>query len=321
MTNYVDIYERINQMIKASSNVLIMGHKHLDLDALGSALGLVALANYNGKTAHIILDDDEYESGVKKALAKIDSNLIVNGSLANLMCDEQTLLMIVDVHKPTLFQVGSLYNQIKNTIIIDHHVVGETLNATISYIDEAASSTCAMITLMLDYFNIQSDSIVSSIMLAGITIDTSNFNIKTDSNTYLAASLLKSWGADHKEVKYLLKQSIREYLEISLLLEKIEKINDIYAIVEASNRIYKREELARLADILLDFDNIEASFVIGKIDDNMIAISARSFGNVNVEKIMGYFDGGGHESDAACQIEGENINDIKVKLISLLKEA
>jgi len=149
--------------------------------------------------------------------------------------------------------------------------------------DSKVSSTCEMITSLIEFYDVELDSYYATILLSGIVLDTNNYTLNTSAETYYSSYYLASLGASAKKVQYLLKQDINEYTERQKLMADIETIDDKIAFTRASaNTIYRREDLAKVADTLLFFNNIEASFVIGKIGKDTIGISARSLGNYDI---------------------------------------
>jgi len=208
-----------------------------------------------------------------------------------------------------------------NVIIIDHHQPNKyTIKNALMVLDLDASSACEMVTELLYSSRIKVSSKVATAILSGIVLDTNNFVLKTDAKTYYAAYYLASLGASTKKVQYYLKQDIKDYIIRQQVITDVEVIDDKYAITTGNEKIkYKREELAKIATTLLHFSGIEASFVIGKNQDNNVGVSARSDGSLNVGKLMEKLGGGGDDHEAAAQIENESIESIKEKIYDMLK--
>ena len=284
--------KKLIKAIKHAKKIFLMGHKNLDLDALGSQIGMYMFLKKKKKDCYIIIDDKEHEAGVEKILreldgvitkiksSEIDENLSPNNS--------KNLLIILDTNKTELVQSKEALNKINKKLVIDHHKLGKTTIKNADIIDDSkASSVCEMITSLIEYYDVEVDSYYATILLAGIVLDTNNYTLNTTSETFYASYYLSSLGASAKKVQYLLKQDIGEYTERQKLMANIETINDTIAITHAStNTIYRKEDLAKVADTLLFFNNIEASFVIGKIDKETVGISARSLGNYDILKIL-----------------------------------
>ncbi|MGN1000428.1 MAG: DHH family phosphoesterase [Bacilli bacterium] len=313
----------IKKHLKKSSNVFIMGHKDIDLDAFGSAIGMYCYASYHKKEAYVILDDKKLEAGVKKALETYEEkiNIIKSREIDNLINDK-SILFIVDVNKEHLLQNPRCLSKFNNIIVIDHHDTGkDSINYenALLFIDNESSSTCEIITKMLKNDNYLINSEIATTILAGIVLDTNNFVIKTDADTYYAAYYLGKCGADSRKVQYLLKQDIKEYIEMQKVITEVKIIKKIAISKGLQTRKYRREDLAKIADTILLFNNIEASFVIGKIDKG-IGISARSMGKINVGKIMEEFGGGGDNHEAAARILDKSLNEMVSEITKIAKK-
>ena len=178
-----------------------------------------------------------------------------------------------------------------------------------------------MITSLIEYYDVEIDSYYATILLAGIVLDTNNYTLNTTQETFYASYYLTSLGASAKKVQYLLKQNIDDYTERQKLMANIETINEKIALTHAStNTIYRKEDLAKVADTLLFFNNIEASFVIGKIDKETVGISARSLGNYDILRILKKFNGGGDTNSGAATITKTTISKVEQELKKILKE-
>ena len=318
--------KKLNRAIRHAKKIFLMGHKNLDLDALGSQIGMYMVLKKKKKDCYIIIDDKEHEAGVEKILreldgvitkiksSEIDENLSPNNS--------KNLLIILDTNKTELVQSKEALNKINKKLVSDHHILGKTTIKNADIIDDSkASSTCEMITSLIEYYDVEVDSYYATILLSGIVLDTNNYTLNTTSETFYASYYLSSLGASAKKVQYLLKQDIGEYTERQKLMANIETINDIIAFTHAStNTIYRKEDLAKVADTLLFFNNIEASFVIGKIDKETVGISARSLGNYDILNVLKKFNGGGDTNSGAATVEKSTISKVEQELKKLIKE-
>ena len=313
-------FEKIIDIIKSSDEVFLTGHKNIDLDALGSLLGMYYLVNSMGKNAYVVIDDENKNTEVKRALSTIkrDNNIKTYNYLdiKNVITND-SLLIVTDTSKKNRLQNEEL-NKIKNKIILDHHVKTDDniVNSTYEYIDTSSSSACEIVLEIISKLQIEIPSNVANIMLSGIYIDTNGFLLKTTEKTHFYTSFLYKFGVDNIEIQYLIKQNYNEFKRRQNLTLKTEFYDNI--AISSSDSKYSNVELAKACDVLLTFNNVEAAFVIAKLDDNLIGISARSLGNVDVEKVMNYFNGGGHKTDAACQIKEDNIEKVKDKLLKYL---
>lgn len=318
-------YKKIEDLIIESDNVVITAHKNLDLDALGAVLSMYFVCKKYNKKSTLMIDDIEFESGVDIALNKISSldyNVEIK-TYEELMesINSNTLLILVDTNKKEMVQNKNIFDIVNNIIVIDHHIKEEdyNINTKYEYINSDNSSMGEILVDLIKELDIYIPEYVATIILAGIIIDTNNFYLKTTKKTHYAASILKELNADSKEMQYLLKQDFNNYIERQKIILKARFLKDNIAISNGElDKIYEKEDLAKTADTLLLFKNVEAAFVIGKIDNNEIGISARSLGKIDVQEIMEKMDGGGHITDAAAQLKNNTIEEVEETLISLL---
>lgn len=317
---------KINKAIRNSKTVFLMAHRNLDLDALGSQIGMYMILKRKKKKCYIIIDDKTHEMGVEKVLRELEGciEIIKSENIDEYLYprNSKNLLMILDTNKEELVQSKEVLSKIKNKIIIDHHDLGKTTIKDAEIInDNKISSTCEMIANLIEFYDVDIESYYATIILSGIVLDTNNFTLNTSAETYYTAYFLASMGASAKKVQYLLKQDIEEYSERQKLLASIETIDDKIAFTKASQHTqYRREDLARVADTLLFFNNIEASFVIGKIGKEIIGLSARSLGNYDIGKILEKLGGGGDSTSGAATFENTTIGKVEQELKKIIKE-
>ena len=309
--------KKIAKYIKKSKTVFIMAHKDLDLDALGSSIGMYHILNKKKKNCYLIIDDKKHELGVSKILRELEGciNIIkgeeVEGKLHKK--SKKNLLLILDTNKKELVQNQEVLNIIEKKIVIDHHKLGKSsIEDAYLVIDEDTSSASEMVTNLIESYDVELDSYYATLLLSGIVLDTSNYMLKTTANTFYASYYLTSLGASSKKVQYLLKQDIEEYSERQKLLGRIEILHDKIAFTKAGPyTIYRREDLAKIADTLLYFNDIEASFVIGKISKDEVGISARSLGNYDISAVMTTLGGGGDEYEGATKFTKKSISKVE----------
>lgn len=310
----------LNKAIRKSDTIFLMAHKDLDLDALGSCIGLNTILTNKKKNCYIIIDDKSHELGVEKVLRELEGCIttIKSEDIEKYLNprERKNLLIILDTNKTELVQSKEVLKKIDKKIVIDHHDTGRgTIKDATLIIDNEISSTCEMITELIEYYDVEIEPYYATILLSGIVLDTNNFTLKTNAETYYAAYFLTSLGASAKKVQYLLKQDIMDYTERQKLLADIETINNKIAFTKASPyTIYRREELAKVADTLLFFNNIEASFVIGKIGKDTIGISGRSLGNYDISTILEKLGGGGDNYNGAAKFEKTTISKVEQRL-------
>ena len=321
-----EIFNSLTRIIKEHNNILIMTHKNPDFDGMGAAFGLQQIINSFNKTSYICINNIEKNNSLNKAYKLIkEKNLYlntINKSAVKNIIDDDTLLIILDTHKKQMTEIPQLVDKVKNIVIIDHHVKSKDYikNYNLCYINSGLSSTVEFITNYIKYLNKTIDSLFSTFMLVGLEIDTNNFRLKTNENTYEAAAHLIKLGADNILKQELLQENKEIYLKRQKLISKSFMVNSNMILCIADEKIYENKDLAEIAEDLLQFENVEASFVIGKITNNIVGISARSIGKINVEKIMSKLGGGGHYTEAATQIKNKTIKDVQNLLLEQIKE-
>lgn len=316
-------FDLIEKKIRQSSSVFIVGHKNIDLDAFGAALGVYCYVMNSNRKAYIIIDDKKLEKSVKKVIENFKEKVnIIKSSEAKKMYDSNSLLVIVDTNKSYLIQNEEIFDLIEDKVVIDHHnITNSSITEQQAFIlnDTSVSSTCEIITNMLDYHKYLIDAEVATVLLSGIVLDTNNFVIRTNTNTYYAAYYLAKCGACPREVQYLFKQDIKEYAEMQKVITEVKVIKNIAISKGLQTKVYRREELAKIADVILLFSNIEASFVIGKTSDG-IGISARSMGNISVGPILELFGGGGDSHEAAAIVKNKKLSEVFEEVVKKSKK-
>jgi c-di-AMP phosphodiesterase-like protein len=306
------IANSLRDLMQESSRVLIMGHRNPDMDALGSAIGILKLAEMNDKEARIVLPPEEIGRGIRRMMDEIAEvpqleTRFVNAFQADQLIEHQTLLVVVDTHKPSVVVVPELLDRFERMVVIDHHRRGEDFieDAVLVYLEPYASSTSELVTELIEYqpTNQKLAMLEATALLAGIIVDTKGFALRTGSRTFDAASYLRSQGADIVLVQEFLSQDLETYVEQSHILERSEVYTEGRAIATADpGVIHDQVLIAQAADQLLSLRGIRGAFVIAELQDGRTAISARSLGDVNVQLIMETLGGGGHLTNAATQM-------------------
>lgn len=310
------------ELLLSSSDVMIMGHKNPDLDSLGSAAGVLTIAKFYGKKCHIVLN--EVTSSIKALYERLKresafENAFITSDEALKNIRRRTLLIIVDTHRPMLCECPELIERANRKVLFDHHrkSTGAIENCALTYHEAYASSTSELVTELIMYIKgIKLSRTVVEGLLAGITVDTKSFAFKTGIKTFEASAYLKKNGADTISVRRLFKNSFEEYLAMSEIVRNAEIIYDNMALSILNRDVDNPTMLiAQAADELLKIEGIEVSYVLCQID-NRVAISARSLGKINVQKLMEKLGGGGHQAGAAAQIPDVSVDEV----IDLLKE-
>ena len=320
------IFNSLTQLIKEHDNILIMTHKNPDFDGMGSALGLQQIIYSFKKNSYICMNNSEKNNSLKKSYDLIKEKGLyfnyIKKSNVDKLIDDNTLLIVLDTHKQEMTEIPELIDKVKNVVIIDHHIKNKNyiIDAILSYINSGLSSTVEFMANYIKYLNKNIDSLFATFMLVGLEIDTNNFRLKTTDKTYEAAAYLIQLGADNILKQELLQENKDSYVKRQKLIEKSFMINKNMTLCVLDSKIYENKDLASIAEELLQFENVEASFVIGKIKSNIIGISARSIGKVNVEEIMAKLGGGGHYTEAATQIKDKSLIEVERMLLDTLKE-
>ncbi|MGN0973968.1 MAG: bifunctional oligoribonuclease/PAP phosphatase NrnA [Bacilli bacterium] len=314
--------KKLLKKTKHSNNIFIMGHKSLDLDALGAAAGISVIAKkYNKDNVKIIINDQEHESAVKLALEYLKDKITVTNSKNITNINQNDLLIIIDVNKKYLLQDETLLNKFKNIILIDHHTIGKgSIKNDNSYINTTYSSTCEMVTEIILDKKIKIPSQIATVLLSGIVLDTNSYAINTTEQTFFYSAYLTSLKADTRKVQTLLKQDFEDYKERQKLILNVQFIDKKTAISVGSNtKFYRREYLAKAADTLLLFKGIETSYVIGRLNNEEIGISARSLTDGKVNKVLSNLNGGGSPREAAAVVQETSLEKVQQLLIKHIK--
>lgn len=317
----------LKEVISQSDNIYIMGHKYPDLDAIGAAVGIFDICKSCGKSANIVLDNvnDSIEEFVKKVKKQeYYKGLFVTCEEAIKNCNKDTLVIVVDTHRPSYTECQDLLGIAKKVIVIDHHRRGvEFIKDTVLLFHEIyVSSTCEMVTELIQYLedDVKINKLTAEGLLAGINLDTKFFAFKTGVRTFEAASYLKKIGADTVETKMLFKSNVEDFIARADIIKNTKIINKRICIAYSESEISNiNVVIAKAADELLNVKNVEASFVLGHKDDTVF-ISARSLGQINVHVLMEKLGGGGHIDIAGAQLKNVTLNHAYKKVHQIIEE-
>ena len=307
----------LKEIISAKDEVIIMGHRLADVDSFGAAVGIYRIARTLEKRAHIVLND--VTTSVKPLVDLFTDNpdyenMIISGQEALDMGERNAVLVVVDVNKPSITECPDLLKVCKSIVVLDHHRQGsETIeNATLSYVEAYASSTCEMVSEILQYIydNIKISNEEADCMYSGIMIDTNNFMTKTGVRTFEAAAFLRRNGADVTRVRKLFRDDVEEYKAKADAVSQAEIYRTYYAISTCTSDGIESPTIigAQAANELLNIKGIRASFILTAYQ-GIIYVSARSIDEVNVQVIMERLGGGGHLNVAGCQFTGGTIEE------------
>ena len=324
--------QALREIITAKENVLIMGHRNPDADAFGAAVGIYCISKVLGKNAYIVMDNpnsdiqpivDTFINGSEEY-----ADVLITSQQAIDFASTGSVLVVVDVNKPSITECPDLIKYCKTIVVLDHHRAGNEVieNATLSYIEPYASSACEMISEILQYAadNVKIRPEEADCMYSGIMVDSNNFQSKAGVRTFEAAAFLRRCGADVTRVRKMFRADASEYKAKADAVSQAEIYRGAYAISICTADDCPSPTVigAQAANELLNIRGIKASFVLTEFGSK-IHISARSIDEVNVQLIMERMGGGGHLSVAACQLEGtqreEAIGELKNTIDSMME--
>ncbi|QAV86447.1 DHH family phosphoesterase [Bacillus subtilis] len=326
------ISHALKEIVTESSNVIIMGHKFPDMDSIGAAIGILKVAQANNKDGFIVIDPNQIGTSVQRLIGEIKKyeelwSRFITPEEAMEISNDDTLLVIVDTHKPSLVMEERLVNKIEHIVVIDHHRRGEEFirDPLLVYMEPYASSTAELVTELLEYQpkRLKINMIEATALLAGIIVDTKSFSLRTGSRTFDAASYLRAKGADTVLVQKFLKETVDSYIKRAKLIQHTVLYKDNIAIAslpENEEEYFDQVLIAQAADSLLSMSEVEASFAVARRDEQTVCISARSLGEVNVQIIMEALEGGGHLTNAATQLSGISVSEALERLKHAIDE-
>ena len=324
------ISHALKELMIESDQVFVMGHKYPDMDAVGSSIGIRKAAEMNQREGYIVLDFNEMDTGVKRLVEEMKNypemhSRLISPEEALEIVTEDTLLVVVDTHKPSFVIEEKLLHRTDRIVVIDHHRRSEDFikKPLLVYMEPYASSTAELVTELLEYQpkGEKINMLEATALLSGIIVDTKSFTLRTGSRTFDAASYLRARGADTVLVQKFLKESVAAYIKRSKLIETMEFYQEGIAIASGEEDvIYDPVMIAQAADTLLTMDQVVASFVISKRGEDVVSISARSLGKINVQVLMEALGGGGHLSNAAVQLPGDSVLEAELKLKQVIDD-
>lgn len=321
------ISHALRDLMQESDKVIIMGHKLPDMDVVGAAIGILKAARLYKVEAYIVMEG--MNPSISRLMEEVrkDEALIsrfISTEQGMQMLTEHTLLVVVDTHKASMTMEPRLVQRASRVVIMDHHRRGEEFinDAVLIYLEPYASSTCELVTEVLQYIHdrVSLTPVEATALLAGITVDTKHFSLHTGSRTFEAAGFLRRHGADTMMIQRILKEDLTEFIAKAEIVKHAKMVYDHIAIaVSKSGEPMPQLLIAQVADMLLNMTDVQASFVIGQRTDGKIGISARSMGKMNVQVIMERLGGGGHLTNAAVQLD-TTPEKAEEKLMEVLKD-
>lgn len=324
------IAHALKELIIESDKVIIMGHKNPDMDAIGAAIGIRKIAQMNQREGYIVINPSEIDKGIQRLMNEIKKNealfsKFISPAQALEIATDDTLLVVVDTHKPSMVIDEKLIQKVDHVVVIDHHRRAEEFihNPLLVYMEPYASSTAELVTELLEYQpkNGKIEMLEATALLAGIIVDTKSFSLRTGSRTFDAASYLRALGADTVLVQKFLKEDVNTYIKRAKLIENVYFYHEGIAIAMAQpDQEFTQVLIAQTADTLLTMDGVIASFVISKRSEHTVGVSARSLGDINVQVIMENLEGGGHLTNAATHLTAVTLEEVEERLKAAIDE-
>ena len=319
----------LRELMENKDRLLIMGHRMADIDSFGAAVGIYRIAVSMNKKAHIVLN--EVTSSVRPMMERfIESgeypeDMFLKGPEAAGLADPGTMLVVVDVNRPSITDEPSLLSLVRTIVVLDHHRTSSEIidNAVLSYVEPYASSACEMVAEVVQYIadGIRVRPPEADAMYAGIVIDTQNFTNQTGVRTFEAAAFLRRSGADITRVRKLFREDMKDYQAKAEAVRAAEVYMDAFAISECPARGLGSPTIvgAQAANELLEIRGIKASIVLTAYN-GIIYFSARSIDEVNVQVMMEKLGGGGHRTIAGAQMKDVTVEEAKARLKEVIQE-
>lgn len=320
------ISQALKELIDESSNVIIMGHKNMDADSLGAAMGVYALANSCKKEANIVYNGGITVEELRNRIVESGQydGVLITGNEAYARVGENTLVVVVDTHKANYVDAEQVLEKANKIVVIDHHRRSTEAieNPVLTFHEVYASSACELVTEILQYTEekLEISKIEAECLYSGILTDTKNFTQKTGVRTFEAAAYLKKTGIDVAAINKFFQNDVDTYVAIADVIRNSEIVYDNIAIAVCPIGIENQIQItAQAADELLNLNGIETSFVLSKVE-NKVYISGRSTGALNVQVVLEKLGGGGHMMIAGAQIENVEVEDARKMLIEAIEE-
>ncbi|MCY7153501.1 DHH family phosphoesterase [Streptococcus mitis] len=317
----------ISDKIRSVDQVFVVGHKNLDMDALGSAVGMQLFASNVTENSYALYDEEQMSPDIERAVSFLEKEgvtklLSVKDAMG--MVTNRSLLILVDHSKTALTLSKDFYDLFTQTIVIDHHRRDQDFpdNAVITYIESGASSASELVTELIQFQNSKKNRLTrmqASVLMAGMMLDTKNFTSRVTSRTFDVASYLRTRGSDSIAIQEIAATDFEEYREVNeLILQGRKLVSDVLIAEAKDSKCYDTVVISKAADAMLAMSGIEASFVLAKNTQGFISISARSRSKLNVQRIMEELGGGGHFNLAAAQIKDLTLSEAGEKLTEIV---
>lgn len=319
-----DIRDLVKLLLKElilSREVFLVAHNNMDLDAYAAMVGFSLIAKKYNNKVYLISDDKEIDPATALAMENLSSKLtIITSEEAKSKITKRSVLYVLDTNKLGRICVKDMISLFKTITVIDHHIKVQDCvpNANI-YIDENATSASEIVTSLINKLRVKLPKNYATVLLGGIVLDTNNFVYKMTRKAFYYCYFLSVKGADVDAAQLYFKQDLQEYVDRAKMISSTKIEGEIAIATGVKGRIYKSQDLAKVADLLLEFKGIKTSFAIGYLDENKVGISTRSIKNINAGKLMEEFGGGGSKMEAAAVIENTTVKKVEELLEEKIK--
>ena len=317
----------ISEKLKSVDCVFVVGHKNLDMDALGSAVGMQLFSSNVLDDSYVVYDSEQMSPDIHRAIQFLENEgvtKLIPLTQAMGMVTNRSLLVMVDHSKTALTLSKEFYDLFTQTIVIDHHRRDQDFpeNAVITYIESGASSASELVTELIQFQNSKKarlSRIQASVLMGGMMLDTKNFTSRVTSRTFDVASYLRTRGSDSIVIQELAATDCEEYRLVNELILQGQAVQPSILVAQAKDtKEYDTVVISKAADTMLAMSGIEASFVIAKNSQGDISISARSRSKINVQRIMEELGGGGHFNLAAARLTDMSLQEADDKLKTVI---
>lgn len=314
----------LKQLIEQAGKIFVMGHRYPDMDSFGAALGIIRLCSLSEKEPFLVIDDfNDSLQAIYRQARESENYRFISSEKAISMAGPEDLLIVVDTHRPSMVQCRELLDICEKIVVIDHHRKVEEFieNPVLAYMESYASSTSELVAEILQYMTTKKVllKLEAEALLAGMTVDTNGFAVKTGVRTFEAAAWLRRQGADPTEVKRFFQEDFYNIRLKATAMSTAEIYEGGIAITTCEQVMPDAQLIcAQVADQLLTIKGVKASFVVGRNNEMKTVISARSLGEINVQIIMEKFGGGGHLTTAAAQVD-TSIDETVNKIMNILE--
>lgn len=317
----------ISEKLKSVDHVFVVGHKNLDMDALGSAVGMQLFSSNVLDESYVVYDAEQMSPDIHRAIQFLENEgvtKLLSLDQAMEMVTNRSLLVMVDHSKTALTLSKEFYDLFTQTIVIDHHRRDQDFpdNAVITYIESGASSASELVTELIQFQNSKKSRlsrIQASVLMGGMMLDTKNFTSRVTSRTFDVASYLRTRGSDSVVIQELAATDFEEYRLVNELILQGQAVQPSILVAQAKDtKEYDTVVISKAADTMLAMSGIEASFVIAKNRQGDISISARSRSKINVQRIMEELGGGGHFNLAAARLTDMSLQEAGDKLKTII---